>query len=136
MTIAFVLIPAAGYVGLWVLGSALFLVYFRVLRIAVDLKDVATMIRKVPPILSMLTVPICSFVSFFLSAKLTTRLLAVYPAGWRLVEIAVISLAGTAALDFFITVLGEKIDIRIFPVNLMYLFAWLIIIPAVMLGGR
>ena len=136
MRIAFVLVPIAGYVGLWVLGSVVFLVYFRILRVPVDLKNAVAMIRKVPPIMSILTVPACSFLSFFVCAKLVSRGISVALTGWRLLEIGVVSLLCTVVLDLFITVLGEKIDIRVFPVNLMYLFAWLIIIPAVMLGGR
>ena len=42
----------------------------------------------------------------------------------------------TIILDLLITVVGEKIDVRIFPVNLMYLFAWLVIIPSVVLAGH
>lgn len=136
MRVAFVLVPIAGYVGLWVLGSVMFLVYFRILRVPVDLKNAVAMIRKVPPILSIVTVPTCSFLSFFFCAKLVTGEISVALTGWRLLEIGVVSLLCTVALDLLITVLGEKIDIRVFPVNLMYLFAWLIIIPAVMLGGR
>lgn len=136
MTVAFILIPTAGYVGLWLLGSVIFLVYFRILRVPVDMKHAVAMIQKVPPVLSIVTVPVCSFISFFLCARLIPAAVAVALTGSQLLEIGAISLLFTVALDLLITVIGEKIDIRIFPVNLMYLFAWLIIIPAVILGGR
>lgn len=51
------------------------------------------------------------------------------------IKIGIFSLATTIILDLLITVAGEKIDIRKFPVNWMYLFAWLVIVPAVVLAG-
>ncbi len=56
--------------------------------------------------------------------------------GTMLLEVGVIALIATIILDLLITVVGEKIDVRIFPVNLMYLFAWLVIIPSVVLAGH
>lgn len=131
---AFVLIPLIGYVGLWVLGIAFFLAYFKVFKVSMDLKHTLAMIQKVPPLLSIITVPVCSFLSFYV----TTRLVLgahTHGAG-DLLGVAGVSLAATVVLDLLITVVGEKIDIRVFPVNLMYLLAWLVIIPSVVLAGR
>ncbi len=44
----FILLPVIGYGGLWILGSALFLVYFHLFHIAMDVKHPLTMIQKVP----------------------------------------------------------------------------------------
>jgi hypothetical protein len=54
----------------------------------------------------------------------------------QLLEVGIISLSCTVILDLLITVLGEKMDIRVYPVNLMYLLAWLVIIPSVVLAGH
>lgn len=134
MLTASFLIPFIGYVGLWLMGSILFLLYFKMFHIAVDLRDTVALIRKVPVVLAVLTVPMCSFVSFFFAAKLTMKVLALTLSYGQLLEIGVICLLSTVILDLLITVLGEKIDIRLFPVNLMYILAWLVIIPSVLLA--
>ncbi len=47
-----------------------------------------------------------------------------------------ISLVCTIVLDLLITVIGEKLNILTFPVNLMYLLAWLVILPSIALAGH
>ncbi len=128
----FILIPLIGYAGLWLLGSAAFLAFFRLFKIPLDLRHTAAMIRNLPAPLAVLTVPLCSFLSFFATAK------AILPASVTLtqaLQAGLASLAWTVALDLAITAAGEKLDIRAFPLNLMYLFAWLVIIPAVLLAA-
>lgn len=127
----FILIPLVGYVGLWLLGSAAFLVFFRLFKVALDLRHPAAMIRKLPAPLAVPTVPLCSFVSFFTVAN------AILPSPARVIQAlqaGAASLICTVVLDLLITVAGERIDIRAFPLNLMYLFAWIVIIPAVVLA--
>jgi hypothetical protein len=51
----FILIPLIGYAGLWLLGSAAFLVFFRLFHVALDLRHPIAMIRKVPAPLTVLT---------------------------------------------------------------------------------
>lgn len=136
MLIVSILIPVIGYIGLWVMGSALFLLYFRVFHIEVDLRNTVAMIRRVPVTLAIITVPTCSFVSFFGAVKLTMKILPQKLSDGRLLEIGMICVLSTVILDLLITVLGEKIDIMIFPVNLMYLLAWLVIVPSVLLAGH
>ncbi len=131
---AFVLVPLIGYVGLWGLGIALFLAYFRIFKVTMDLRHTLAMIQKVPAPLSIVTVPACSFVAFFTAERLVLG--SPVHGATDLLGIAAVSLAATIVLDVLITVVGEKIDIRAFPVNLMYLLAWLVIIPSVMLAGR
>ena len=128
----FVLIPLIGYAGLWLLGSAVFLVLFRLYNVTLDLKHTVAMIRKVPAPLAISTVPLCSFISFFTTA---TVMLPASATIAQTLRVGIASLICTVVLDLLITVLGEKMDIRVFPVNLMYLFAWLVIIPAVVLAG-
>jgi hypothetical protein len=132
----FILLPLIGYVGLWILGSALFLVYFKLFHISIDLKHTVTMIQKVPAFLAILTVPLCSFTAFFITTKLLLRASALSFDATKLLQVGIISLVCTIVLDLAITVVGEKINILAFPVNLMYLFAWLVIIPAVVLAGQ
>ncbi len=136
MTTEFILIPVIGYIGLWFLGSALFLLYFRIFGVPIDLRNTTSMIRKLPVSLSVITVPACSFMSFFLAARLTLGAFAMTLSDGELLGIGTICLVSTVVLDLVITVVGEKIDIRVFPVNLMYLLAWLVIIPSVLLGGH
>lgn len=132
----FMLIPFAGYVGLWILASPLFLVYFKVFGIPVDLKNPVAMIRKVPAFLAIVTVPLCSFISFFIATKIILNEAATSLSAAQLLEVGIISLSCTIILDLLITVLGGKMDIRVYPVNLMYLLAWLVIIPSVVLAGH
>lgn len=127
----FILIPLAGYACLWLLGSAAFLVLFRLYRVALHLRDPIAMIRKVPAPFAVLTVPLCSFVSFFSIAKV---ILPAPATAIQALQAGIASLTCTIILDLLITVAGERINIRVFPVNLMYLFAWLVIIPAIMLA--
>lgn len=136
MMTLFVLIPLIGYVGLWILGSALFLAYFRLYSISVDLKHTITMIQRVPTPLAIVTVPMCSFVSFFLTTRIMIHAFTTSANATMLLDVGLVSLIVTIILDLLITVVGEKIDMRIFPVNLMYLFAWLVIIPSVVLAGH
>jgi hypothetical protein len=133
---AFILLPLIGYGGLWILGSALFLVYFKLFHISMDLKYIGAMIQKVPAFLAILTVPLCSFTSFFITTKIILRASAVSFDATKLLQVGIISLVCTVVLDLLITVVGEKINIRAFPVNLMYLFAWVVIIPSVVLAGQ
>lgn len=131
----FVVIPLVGYVGLWLMGTLLFLAYFRVFRVVLDVKHAVHMIQGLPPALAIVTVPLCSFVSFFTVTKVTLHALAASAGMVTVIQVAAVSLAVTVVLDLLVTVLGERIDIRVFPVNLMYLFAWALIVPAVILAG-
>ena len=132
--ILFILIPLIGYIGLWLLGIMFFLVYFRLLRIPLDMKHPVAMIRNLPPLLAIATVPACSFVSFFITTKVILVELPLSLSTLELLYVGLASLLLTVCLDLLITVLGEKIDIRVFPISLMYLFAWLVIVPAIILA--
>ena len=128
------LIPLIGYLGLWVLGSIAFLVYFRMFNISVD-SNYVDMIRKIPAPLAILTVPGCSFISFFITSKTVFAKLEP-PVGKQLVlRTALVSVLVTIGLDIIITVLIQQMDILLFPVNLMYLLAWAVIVPTVLLAG-
>ncbi len=129
----YIIVPLVGYVGLWLLGSVCFLVYFQIFHVPIDLKHTVGMIKGIPSTLAITTVPVCTFVSFFVTAQIVLpNSLAIVSA----VQIGIVSLVATIGLDLLITVMGEKMDIRVFPLNLMYLFAWLVIIPTVMLASR
>jgi len=130
-----VLVPILGYVGIWILGALSFLLYFRVFNVAMR-SDYVAMIRMVPAALSIVTVTICSFLSFYLTAWILRKRLTAPPSAKQRVLVAVISLTFTVAMDLFTTVLIERMNILIFPVNLMYLSAWTVIIPAVLLGTK
>lgn len=92
--------------------------------------------RKVPAFLAIVTVPLCSFISFFIATKIILNEAATLLSAAQLLEVGIISLSCTIILDLLITVLGGKMDIRVYPVNLMYLFAWFVIIPSVVLAGH
>lgn len=131
----YILIPFTGYVGLWLLGGILFIIYFKIFHVTIDLKNTVSMIQQIPSFLSIITVPICSFISFFLSTKIILGKNVGTFGVSRLFKVGIISLLTTIILDVLITVVGEKMDIRKYPVNLMYLFAWLVIVPAVIVAG-
>ena len=135
MLTIFLLVPLIGYVGLWLLGSTLFLVYFRLFQITLDVRQINAMIHKVPTFLAIITVPLCSFTSFFLTTKILLRATAAACDVPTLLHVGIVSLVVTVVLDVVITVVGERITILAFPVNLMYLFAWIVILPAVILAG-
>lgn len=130
----FILVPIIGYICLWLLGIVLFLAYFRLFKIPLDMKHPVSMIKKLPSYLAVATVPVCSFVSFFITTKAVTSAFALTLPAVQLFWIGLVSLFVTVTLDILITVVGEKVDIRTFPVNLMYVLAWLVIIPAVILA--
>lgn len=131
--VAYVLVPLIGYMGLWAMGIALFLAYFRLFRIRVDVRRPAAMIDELPPYLAIATVPVCSFISFFVTAKAIVHLFGL-PPGAAMLWIALDALSATVILDALITVGLEKVDIRSFPLSLMYALAWIVIVPAVMLA--
>jgi len=128
-------VPILGYIGLWLLAAPLFILYFKIYKIPVDMKQTVRMIQKLPAWLTIITVPICSFLSFFFVTKavfyLRLALMNAVPT-W---ELGLASLVVTIILDILITVIGEKINILKYPVNLMYLFAYLAIVPAVLLAA-
>ena len=131
---AFVLVPVAGYAGLWVLGTLAFLVYFEAFGVPMNL-PYNDMIQRIPAALAVPTVPICSFASFYEVAKvmLTRR---AKPLGSRgLLELGAVSVLVTVGLDLLVTVYAEGVDILAYPTNLMYLFAYIVIIPSVLLAG-
>lgn len=130
----FILIPIIGYVCLWILASPLFVMCFKLFHVAIDLKHTVRMVKQLPAVLAIATVPICSFISFFVTTKVTIYALHAQLTTMQAIQIGFVSLAVTIVLDALITVLGEKIDIRKYPLNLMYLFAYLVIIPAVVVG--
>lgn len=131
---SFVIIPIIGYAGLWVLASPLFVCYFKLFHVVLDIKHAAHMVGQIPRSLAIVTVPICSFASFFITTRVVSAVRAESLTVSRALEAGVVALAVTIVLDLLITVLAEKIDIRKFPLNLMYLLAYLVIIPAVLLG--
>ena len=133
--LAFLLIPPIGYIGLWILGSVLFLIYFQIFGISMDLEYTA-MIQRIPVLLSILTVPLCSFLSFFVTGKMVFKRLVPSISSTTVVQVGITSLIFTILFDLLITVAIEKIDILAFPVNLMYLLAWVVIIPAIFLAYR
>lgn len=129
------IVPILGYIGLWLLAMPLFILYFKIYKIRVDLKQTVGMIQKLPAWLTIITVPVCSFLSFFLVTKAVFYL---RPAPMNAIpawEIGVVSLIVTIILDILITVIGEKMNILKYPVNLMYLLAYLAIVPAVLLAA-
>ncbi len=130
----FIVIPIIGYIGLWIFASPLFVMYFKLFHVAMDLKHTVRMIKQLPAILAIATVPVCSFVSFFVTTKVIEHTLHTLLTFTQAVQVGIVSLVVTIVLDVLITVLGEKIDIRKYPLNLMYLFAYLVIIPAVIIG--
>lgn len=133
--LAFILVPLVGYVGLWILGSILFLAYFSIFKVQMD-SNYGAMIERVPVLLAVITVPLCSFASFFAATKFMLRKSGAVLDVVRIRQVAVISLLVTIGLDLLITVGLERTDILAFPVNLMYLFAWLVIVPSVILAGH
>ena len=130
----FIVIPIIGYIGLWIFASPLFVMYFKLFHVVMDLKHTVHMIKQLPALLAIVTVPVCSFVSFFITTKAIEHTLNTLLTFEQAVQVGIVSLVVTIFLDVLITVLGEKIDIREYPLNLMYLFAYLVIIPAVIIG--
>ncbi len=130
----FLLVPLVGYLGLWILGSVAFLVYFAAFGVSMDLGYNA-MIQKVPALLAIVTVPLCSFASFFTTTTVVLRRPAVSLDIRKILQLGVVSLLATVGFDLLITVAIERVDILAFPVNLMYLFAWLVIVPSVAWAG-
>lgn len=130
-----ILIPLMGYAGLWIMGSLIFLIYFKLFKIPIDLKHTVAMIQKIPTLLAIITPLLCSFISFFITTRVILKILSTSLDAIQLLQIGLISLLLTIGLDLLITVVGEKIDMSAFPVNLMYLFAWLAIVPAVILAS-
>jgi hypothetical protein len=130
----FVLIPVIGYIGLWILGSAAFLAYFKIFNVLME-SDYTAMIQRLPPALAILTVPFCSFTSFFLATRVVLRRASICLNARRSLQVGATSLVFTMAMDLLLMEFVEKISILAFPIDLMYLFAWLIIIPSVVLAG-
>jgi hypothetical protein len=130
----FLFVPLVGYTGLWLLASPLFLLYFKLFHIAMDFKHTARMVKQVPAVLAIVTVPVCSFVSFWATTQIYGTAVHRHLTAGQALQVGLVSLAVTIVLDMLITVLGEKIDIRKFPLNLMYLLAYLVIVPAVVVG--
>ena len=131
----FILVPLAGYLGLWMLGSVAFLVYFSVFGVSMD-RGYNAMIQEIPPLLAIVTVPVCSFASFFTTTRVVLRRHGASPDARELLRLGLVSLLATVGLDLLITVAVERVDILVFPVDLMYLLAWLAVVPSVVWAGR
>ncbi len=112
VTKTLILIPLVGYAGLWILGSLMFLIYFKLFKIPIDLKHTVAMVQKIPVFLAIITVPLCSFISFFVTTRVILNELSISLDAIQLLQIGLISLLLTIGLDLLITVVGEKIDIR------------------------
>ena len=129
----FVLVPLGAYAGLWLLGGVLFLAYFQIFGVPMNL-GYNEMIQRIPALLAVPTVPLSSFVSLLAVAR--TILARAKPLGARgLVLLGAVSVLATFGLDLLVTVLGEEVNILAYPTDLMYLFAYVVIIPSVFLGG-
>jgi len=129
----FVIVPVIGYCGLWAIGIALFLVYFGAFHVPIG-SDYTAMILSLPSPLSIATVLIASFVSFFTTARIAVRPKSAFRKG-ILVGIAIVSFAVTVCLDLLTAVAIERANILLFPVDVMYFGAWIMVIPAVLFGG-
>ncbi len=130
----FILVPISGYVLLWILGSMFFLTYFKMFRLPSNL-DYAEKLRRIPPFISIITVTLCSIVSFYLMTKLLLDLYLTPGNMVLLAETGSIALVFTVTIDLIVTPRIEKIKIGAYPMNLMYLFAWIVILPSVLLAG-
>lgn len=132
---AFVIVPLAGYAGLWVLGSVLFLVYFQAFNVPTS-AAYSAMIQDIPAPLAIATVPLCSLASFFtVTTAVLSRLAA--PLGARKVlALGAESLLFTIAMDLLVTVLAEGVDILVYPTDVMYILAYAVIVPSVVYAGR
>ncbi len=115
------------------MGIVLFLFYFRIFNIPMQ-SEYTVMIQKLPAVLAVVTVPICSFGSFLATAKILVGKVSEAITAGTMVKIGLFSLVFTVAMDLLTTVVAEKMNILLFPVDLMYLFAWLAIIPANLLA--
>jgi hypothetical protein len=133
-TLAYFLIPVIGYLGLWILGTVLFLLYFALFHISFTLGN-TEMIKQVPPVLSITTVALCSFISFFITGRIIFKITDGQRTMKKVILIAVVSFFSTILFDVLITAVIEKIDILAFPMNVMYGLAWIAVIPAVLLSG-
>lgn len=131
----FILVPLVGYAALWILGSVLFVIYFEVLGVPMNL-SYNTMIQRVPAPLAVPTVPLCSLISYFVVTKLTLGKLTTPLRGAQAYWLGLASVVVAMLLDLVITVRIEGLNILVFPVNLMYLLAYLAITPAVVLAWR
>lgn len=131
---AFIIIPILGYLGLWVLGTILFLVYFDLFGVSLN-QSYNVMIQMIPALLAIATVPLCSFVSFFLTTRTVLRRLSKPLSVTAAFEIGIVSLMAAIGLDLLITVKLQGVNILVFPANLMYLFAYLVIVPSVVFAA-
>ena len=132
---SFILVPLVGYAGLWLLGTVLFLVYFAAYGISWN-ESYNQMVTGIPSVLAIITVPASSFVSYYLVTRRILRGSADPPSCRLLLALGLVSVAVAFGLDLLITVELEGVDIRRWPMDAMYLGAYLVIVPAVVLAGR
>ena len=86
--------------------------------------------------MSILSVPIASFISFYFITKIIHKIKYLESRINELTTISVTSLLFTIGMDLFSTVDVEKIDIITFSIKLLYLTAWIVIFPVIILGGH
>ncbi len=97
--------------------------------------DYTTMIQSIPPVLTVISVPVSGFVGFFTITRITLRKLLTSLNRKTLLQIGIVSMLSTVLLDLLITGVIEKVNILLFPINVMYLAGWLIVIPSVLSAG-
>ena len=129
------LVPLAGYAGLWVLGGILFLVYFQAFNVPAN-GTYNAMIQEIPAPLAVATVPLCSLLSFYAASTMVLTRLAVPFGPRKAFLLGVTSLLFTVAMDLLATVLAEGIDILVYPTDVMYALAYVGIIPSVVNAER
>ena len=124
-----------GYILLWILASPIFLLYFEIFHVPLDLEHITSIIKEIPPVYAIFTAPICCVIAFLMT---TYFILSKYPTtlkNKKLLEIGIISVLFTLFIDILTTVLIEQVNIFVYPINVMYLFVYIAIIPSILISA-
>ena len=131
----FVFIPVMGYILLWVLASPIFLLYFELFHVPLDLVHITSIIKEIPPVYAIFTAPICCIISFLIATFIILNKYQVTINKNKLLEIGVVSVLFTLVVDIITTVLFEQVNILVYPINAMYLLVYITIIPSILISG-
>lgn len=129
-----ILIDVIGYLGFWISGSIFFLIYFKIYNVSMDM-DNTIMIKSIPPLLSIIIVSVCSFASFSITTGFTLKKISGTQTIPKLFQIGLLAMIFSIVMDLLVAIVIQKVNILIFPINVMYLLAWGIIIPAMVWVG-
>ena len=104
-----------GYILLWILASPIFLLYFEIFHVSLDLVHITSIIMDIQPVYAISTAPICCVIALLITTYVVHSKYPVTMNNKKLIEIGIISVLFKFVVDIITSVLFEEVNILVYP---------------------